>query len=120
MTQTTKQAKYSENKANIFKKNFFSIYSLASDLLVSLIRKKLIKYYDKSNAKSLRSVAPGRYSLGFMYRKIDVYLPQVCPFVGVLGHDASAPLENPSISTHPSIACPSISDGHNQVSGEKG
>ena len=52
-----------KNKANIFKKFFFSIYSLASDLLVSLIRKKLIKYYDKSNAKSLRSVAPGRYSL---------------------------------------------------------
>ena len=49
-----------------------------------------------------------------------IYLPQVCPFVGVLGHDASAPLENPSISTHPSIACPSISDGHNQVSDEKG
>ena len=57
---------------------------------------------------------------GFMYRKINIYLPQVCPFVGVLGHDASAPLENPSISTHPSIACPSISDGHNQVSGENG
>ena len=55
-----------------------------------------------------------------MYRKIDIYLPQVCPFVGVLGHDASAPLENPSISTHPSIACPSISDGHNHVSDEKG
>ena len=55
----------------------------------------------------------------YVQKNVYAYLPQVCPFVGVLGHDASAPLENPSISTHPSIACPSISDGHNQVSGEK-
>ena len=46
------------------------------------------------------------------------YLLQVSPVVGVLGHDFSAPLTNPSISTHPSISCPSISDGHNQVAGE--
>ena len=54
----------------------------------------------------------------YVQKNVYAYLPQVCPFVGVLGHDASAPLENPSISTHPSISCPSISDGHNQVAGE--
>ena len=48
------------------------------------------------------------------------YLLQVSPVVGVLGHVFSAPLTNPSISTHPSISCPSISDGHNQVASEEG
>ena len=63
----TTQTKTGEVSENIFVKKsyfiFFRIYSLASDLLVSLNRNFFIKDYDKSDAKGLRSLAPGRYSL---------------------------------------------------------
>ena len=45
--------------------SYYSIYSPASDLLESLNRKKVIKKYDKSDAKGLRSVAPGQSRLMF-------------------------------------------------------
>ena len=43
--------------------SYYSIYSPASDLLESLNREKVIKNCDESDAKGLRSVAPGRSSL---------------------------------------------------------
>ena len=57
---------HSERNNEIFSENLilnFSNYSLASDLLESLNREKVIKNCDKSNAKGLRSVALGRSSL---------------------------------------------------------
>ena len=66
---------HSERNNEIFSENLilnFSNYSPAPDLLESLNREKVMKNYDESYAKGLRSVLRGRSRLMNMFNALMV------------------------------------------------